>query len=239
VPHVPPHHTRKKPAPKVRLEDRFEDEARFLRTWFDRPLVTGAVSPSGKALARLMASYVDPGQPGPVIELGPGTGALTEALVERGISPDRLVLVEYDRDFCRLLKQRYPEAQVIQGDAYNLSKTLDARLREPASAVISGLPLFTKPEHQRLALLHTSFDLMHPMSPFIQFTYAVVSPMPLKQGGFHAKVSPRVWMNIPPACVWVYRRPLSLGPPITARPHVDLFDRIRERGAKMRTQMLR
>jgi phosphatidylethanolamine/phosphatidyl-N-methylethanolamine N-methyltransferase len=69
--------------------DLFEDEARFLRSWFERPLVTGAVTPSGRLLARTMASYVDPGLPGPVIELGPGTGPVTDALVRRGIAPER------------------------------------------------------------------------------------------------------------------------------------------------------
>ena len=74
--------------------DRFEDEARFLRSWFERPLVTGAVTPSGRMLARTMASYVDPRVPGPIIELGPGTGPVTDALIRRGVAQDRLVLVE-------------------------------------------------------------------------------------------------------------------------------------------------
>ena len=71
------------------------DEVHFLRSWLEKPLATGAVMPSGKMLARTMARYVDPLVPGPVIELGPGTGAVTEALVEHGIEPSRLVLVEF------------------------------------------------------------------------------------------------------------------------------------------------
>ena len=67
--------------------DPLEDEARFLRSWFERPLVTGAVTPSGKMLARTMAAYVDPRRDGPVIELGPGTGPVTEALLRRGLAP--------------------------------------------------------------------------------------------------------------------------------------------------------
>ena len=57
------------------------DEVHFIRSWLEKPLSTGAVLPSGKALARTMARYVDPLATGPVIELGPGTGAVTEALV--------------------------------------------------------------------------------------------------------------------------------------------------------------
>ena len=84
------------------------------------------MTPSGKALARTMAAYVDPSMPGPIIELGPGTGPVTEALVAQGIDPARLVLVEFDPTFCRLLRERYPTATVVQGDAYSLRRLLDA-----------------------------------------------------------------------------------------------------------------
>ena len=68
---------------------RFDDEVRFIRSWIERPLSTGAVTPSGKNLARTMARYVDPNSSGPVVELGPGTGPVTEALVEAGVDPAR------------------------------------------------------------------------------------------------------------------------------------------------------
>src|SRR5690606_33628948 len=115
------------------------------RSWIEKPLSIGAVTPSGKALARAMARHVDPEATGPVIELGPGTGPVTEALVERGIDPARLVLVEFNPEFCRLLRNRFPQATVLRGDAYRLRRTLDGFLTEPAAAVVSGLPLVTKP----------------------------------------------------------------------------------------------
>jgi phosphatidylethanolamine/phosphatidyl-N-methylethanolamine N-methyltransferase len=186
------------------LDAKFHDEARFLKSWFDKPLITGAVSPSGKALARMMARYVDPETPGPVIELGPGTGPVTEALIARGVAEERLVLVEFNPDFCRLLKKRFPKARVIEGDAYGLGATL-RDIKTPAAAVVSSLPLFTRPERQRLSLLDDAFALMGSQCPFIQFTYATVSPMPLKGGRFQAAKSPRVWLNLPPARVWIYR----------------------------------
>jgi phosphatidylethanolamine/phosphatidyl-N-methylethanolamine N-methyltransferase len=186
---------------------RIDDDARFLKTWLDKPLLTGAVSPSSKALARKMASYVDPDLPGPVIELGPGTGPVTDALIERGITEERLILVEFNPEFCALLRKRYPRARIIQGDAYALQTTLAGLHSELAAACISSLPLMTKSERVRLSLLFAAFERMHAGAPFIQFTYAAVSPMPKKSGGFEAHVSPRVWLNLPPACVWVYRRP--------------------------------
>jgi phosphatidylethanolamine/phosphatidyl-N-methylethanolamine N-methyltransferase len=183
-----------------------DDEVRFLRSWIERPLSTGAVTPSGKMLARTMARYVDPKKSGPVVELGPGTGPVTEALVQAGVAPSRLVLVEFNPSFCRILKARYPEATLVQGDAYSLRRLLETLLIQPAAAVVSGLPLVTKPIRMRLRLLRDAFDLMLPGAPFVQFTYSVASPVPRRFGGFSAEASERIWMNIPPARVWVYRK---------------------------------
>jgi phosphatidylethanolamine/phosphatidyl-N-methylethanolamine N-methyltransferase len=184
---------------------RLDDEVRFIRTWIEKPLSIGAVTPSSKVLARAMAAYVDPHSDGPVIELGPGTGPVTEALVAQGIDPARLILVEFDPTFCRLLRQRYPAATVLQGDAYSLKRVLGEHLA-PAAAVVSGLPLFTKPLKMRLKLLHEAFAAMLPGAPFIQFTYATVGPIPRALDRVRAEASERIWMNIPPARIWVYRR---------------------------------
>ena len=185
---------------------RLDDEVRFIRSWIEKPLTTGAVTPSGRALARTMAAYIDPSRPGPVIELGPGTGPVTAALLAQGIDPSRLVLVEFDPIFCRLLHARYPAATVVQGDAYGLKRLLTGVLEEPAAGVVSGLPLFTKPLRMRLRLLFEAFGLMSPSAPFVQFTYNAVAPIPKRLDRVSAQASERVWMNIPPARVWVYRR---------------------------------
>jgi len=185
---------------------RLDDEVRFIRSWIERPLSIGAVAPSGRMLARTMARYVDPHSEGPVVELGPGTGAVTEALVEAGVSPSRLVLVESNPAFCRILRSRYPEATLVQGDAYSLRRLLEALLIQPAAAVVSGLPLVTKPIKMRLRLIRDALDLLLPGAPFVQFTYSVAAPLPRRLGGFAVEASERVWMNLPPARVWVYRK---------------------------------
>lgn len=185
---------------------RLDDEVRFIRSWLEKPLAIGAVTPSGRVLARAMARYVDPSISGPVIELGPGTGPVTEALVDEGIAPERLVLVEFNPTFCQLLRSRFPKATVIQGDAYGLRRLLGEYLRHPAAAVVSGLPLFTKPIRMRLRLLREALELMQPGAPFVQFTYAVVPPIPKTLSGVQAEASERIWMNLPPARVWVYRK---------------------------------
>ncbi len=192
----------------ARLEKKIQslDEVRFIRSWLEKPLSTGAVAPSSKLLARTMAAYVDPQVAGPVIELGPGTGPVTEALVAQGVDPARLVLVEFNPTFCRLLRLRYPTATVVQGDAYGLQRLLGSLLREPAAAVVSGLPLFTKPLKTRLRLMQNAFALMAPQAPFVQFTYAMVPPIPKGLNGVRTEASERIWMNLPPARVWIYRK---------------------------------
>lgn len=186
---------------------RFGDDARFLKSWIDSPGRTGAVAPSSPFLARRMASYVDPQVEGPVVEIGPGTGPVTEALIARGIDEARLVLVEFSPEFCELLRRRFPRATIVEGDAYALSQTLQGHLGERASAVLSSLPLFNKPPAERAALVRDAFDnVLQPGAPFIQFTYAVISPVPREGAGLKAQVSDWVLRNIPPARVWVYRR---------------------------------
>lgn len=184
---------------------RIDDEVRFLRSWIEKPLHMGAVMPSGKMLARTMARYVDTESAAPVIELGPGTGAITDALIARGVDQRRLVLVEFNPGFCALLRERYPQATVVQGDAYHLDRTLKA-VAAPASAIVSGLPLVTKPMLTRLRLVRDAFTMLIPGAPFIQFTYAVIPPIPKSLPGVSTESSERVWMNIPPARVWVYRK---------------------------------
>jgi phosphatidylethanolamine/phosphatidyl-N-methylethanolamine N-methyltransferase len=185
---------------------RLDDEVRFLRSWIEKPLHMGAVMPSGRVLARTMAQYVDVDSSGPVVELGPGTGAITNALIEHGIDQKRLVLVEYNPGFCALLRDRYPQAKVVQGDAYKLRDSLWDVLSVPASAVVSGLPLVTKPMLTRLKLIRDAFLALAPGAPFVQFTYSVAPPIPKSLPGVSTEASERIWMNLPPARVWVYRK---------------------------------
>jgi len=186
----------------------FRDEAHFIRSWLEKPLSIGAVSPSSKFLARMVAAPIDPAIPGQILELGPGTGPVTEALLERGVAEDRLVLVEYDPGFVDLLRKRFPRATVIQGDAYGIRNTVAKLMHGPAAGLVSSLPLLTKPMPHRARFLRHCLDLVLPGAPVVQFTYSVAPPAPpslirdtLVEG------SPVVWRNIPPARVWTYRRP--------------------------------
>ncbi len=187
--------------PKLRLDD----EVRFLSTWLQSPIKTGALSPSSPALAKAMAAEIDPSVPGPVVEIGPGTGPVTEAILARGIAPQRLVLVEFNREFCALLRKRFPGVTVIEGDGYALADTLGDTAGQPLAAVISSLPLMTRPMPVRLRTLVAALRLLRRGAPFVQFTYAMTAPIPPRPSRFTITASPRIWMNLPPARVWVYR----------------------------------
>ncbi len=189
-----------------------------------------------------MARCVDIDIPGPVIELGPGTGPVTQALLQRGVAPERLVLVEYDPAFCRLLERRFPGVRVVQGDAYDLGATLAGVLDEPAAAVVSSLPLLNKPDNDRLELLADAFDMLHPAGVFVQFTYGMVSPIPRRMAlramqPFTAEASQPVWLNLPPARVWCYRP--ALEQILSKRDNPNrLFGSIKERTGRVKDEIL-
>jgi phosphatidylethanolamine/phosphatidyl-N-methylethanolamine N-methyltransferase len=181
------------------------DQLRFLGRLIARPVHTGAVAPSSRALGRAMAAQIDPSGDLPVLELGPGTGVVTEALIARGVAPEHLTAIEYDPNFAALVASRFPRARVIQGDAFALDKTLGGRLTGPLAAVVSSLPLINFPYEMRTALLDDIFGRLAPGAPFVQFSYRFrppVAPPP----GVSLKRAAVVWLNLPPARVWVYRR---------------------------------
>jgi phosphatidylethanolamine/phosphatidyl-N-methylethanolamine N-methyltransferase len=183
------------------------DNARFLKSLVATPRLTGAVAPSGRALARAMAAAIGSPPRGLVIELGPGTGPVTRSLIEAGLPPSRLVLVEYDSAFCTMLKSRFGDMHVIQGDAYDLPRTLAPFAGQPIAAVVSSLPLLNQPTPLRTNLIADAFGLMGPAGVFVQFTYGLQSPIPREfcANRYSAARSRPILLNLPPAFVWTYR----------------------------------
>jgi phosphatidylethanolamine/phosphatidyl-N-methylethanolamine N-methyltransferase len=183
------------------------DEAHFLKSLLQSPRSTGALAPSGRALAKAMAAAVGAPAKGLVVELGPGTGPVTKALIERGVPRERLVLIEHDKRFCRMLAQRFAPARVVQGDAYDLENTLREFSGKSIAAIVSSLPLLNEPPYKRERLLSEAFALMGPAGLFVQFTYGFVSPVPREACAdrFSARGGAPIWRNLPPARVWTYR----------------------------------
>jgi phospholipid N-methyltransferase len=174
----------------------------FLRALAFNPRRVGAIAPSGANLASLITREISRDS-GPVLELGPGTGVFTQALLARGVKEHDLTLVEYGSDFVRRLQTRFPRARVLWMDAawmasYELFET-------PLGAVVSGLPLLNFPERKVSAILAAAFGNLRDGGAFYQFTYGMQCPIPralLDRLGLQANCMGRVLLNVPPASVY-------------------------------------
>lgn len=184
----------------------------FLRAWVTDPGTVGALAPSGGSLAKLMASEITSASR-PIIELGPGTGVFTRALLDRGLRQEDLTLIEYQSEFVRLLKRRFPKARVLSMDAAALHLN-ELFQNAPVGAVVSGLPLLNMSPRKSIAILAGSFSYLRPGGAFYQFTYGPRCPVPgscLDRLGLHATRVGRALLNVPPASVYrIRRRPFRL-----------------------------
>ncbi len=182
---------------------RRSDGGAFLREWLSDPLRVAAIVPSGRALAEMMTRDLNPAS-APVIELGPGTGAFTDALLKRGIPEDRLALIETGSNFVNLLRFRLPRATVLAMDATQLRKvTLFGG--EPAGAVVSGLPVLAMPPRAVMLIVHGAFVHLRRGGAMYQFTYGPVCPVKrqiLDRLGLEAKRIGSAMINLPPASVY-------------------------------------
>lgn len=188
------------------LAAHFEDELRFLRGWLETPRAVGAIMPTSAAVSRLMASVVDTQSGLPILELGAGTGVITKAILERGVPPHRLHLVEYSADFVDHLRRSFPRVNVVRGDAFDLNATLGEDRDLVFDAVISGVPLLNFPMAQRIAYVEDLLDRLPPGRPVVQFTYGPFSPVPARGQSYRVEHLGFVLRNMPPAQLWVYRR---------------------------------
>ncbi|MGH6932445.1 MAG: class I SAM-dependent methyltransferase [Dongiaceae bacterium] len=184
--------------------------ALFLKRWLKDPRGIGAIAPSSRRLGAAMAALIPPTSTGPVIELGGGTGAITRAILEAGIAPGRLIVVERDPNLHQTLCEAFPTVRTVKGDATALRWLLRKFGIMHASAVVSGLPLLNMPKSARRSIVDESFALLEPGAPFIQFTYGMASPIPRHEFGVSGEVKRRILNNLPPASVWVYRRMIQL-----------------------------
>jgi phosphatidylethanolamine/phosphatidyl-N-methylethanolamine N-methyltransferase len=148
----------------------------FLCQWLSNPLQVGAVTPSGKALSDLITRHID-ASTAPVIELGPGTGVFTRALLDRGIREESLVLIEYSSEFTATLRRRFPRAQILQLDAATLA-SVDLLGGEKAGAVVSGLPMLSMRPKKAMMILKGAFGHLRRRGAFYQFTYTHQCPVP-------------------------------------------------------------
>lgn len=179
----------------------------FISAWVRNPLQVGAIAPSSNRLAGQMAAQVGESSE-LVVELGAGTGAVTRALLNRGIPATRLIAVERDERLAAQLSLQFPRLKVLNGDAGRLRQLLGRRLDRPVDAVVSSLPLLSLPGITRARAVVEAFAILRPGGRFIQFTYGPRPPIPEAAARSLGVVGERaglVLRNLPPAAVWVYR----------------------------------
>lgn len=186
----------------------------FFRQWLKNPLAVAALSPSSRQLARLMIQELPPGARR-VIELGGGTGVFTRALLDHGVAPDHLMVLELNQELHQYLSQRFVNARIVCGDARELRDLVRQYHFDadgPVDAVLSGLGLLSMSRRTQRDILEAAFGVLAPHGRFVQFTYGPVSPvarellddlgLTVRRGGF-------AWWNMPPASVYVLERSRS------------------------------
>ena len=191
-----------------RLLSALSDTTLFVQEWLTNPKRTGSVVPSSRRLAAAMARWLPQNPDSFVLELGPGTGIVTEALLQRGLRQEKLVAIEHNPKLAWLLRERYPHAHIITGDAWQLDVLLRERPNPILSvgAVISSLPLLNFSEDQAEALAQKIRAVLEPQGNWVQFTYRIHKLRPRGASTFQLHASKIVWFNLPPARVSVFRK---------------------------------
>jgi len=189
-----------------RLGRLFDEEIRFFKGWLDQPGKVGSILPTSPVTSRRIASVVNPDSPLPVLELGPGTGVVTKAILERGLPPEKLVCLEYSNEFIDHLRASFPGVTFLQGDANNLEVALGPFAKTRFDCIISGIPLLNLPMEKRFALVDSLLSRVAPGRPIVQITYGPKSPLPERTKGYKIEKLDFVIRNVPPAHLWLYRR---------------------------------
>jgi phosphatidylethanolamine/phosphatidyl-N-methylethanolamine N-methyltransferase len=184
------------------------DTGLFLQEWLANPQRMGSVVPSSRQLAAAMAHWLPANPESFVLELGPGTGAVTKALIKRGLREEKLVAIEHNPKMARLLREKFPRAHIITGDAWKLDELLRAR-REPiesVGAVFSSLPLLNFSVEEAESLAQKIRAVLQPQGNWVQYSYRIHNLRTRGASSFKLHASKIVWLNLPPARVSVFRK---------------------------------
>jgi len=179
----------------------------FLRRWLANPLRVGAVLPSSKALARLVARNAVQSPDSIVVELGAGTGTITRRLIEAGAREANLIVVELDSDYAAYLQRQFPKATVIEGDATQPCTLVPESVIGRVDTVISGIPALQFPLEKQRSYMDQCFALVRPEGQVLQYTYSLKSPLPCRPLAMAGRRLGLALANVPPAHLWGYTRP--------------------------------
>ncbi len=182
------------------------DTTLFLREWIAHPQRIGSIVPSSPRLAAAMARWIPRDPESYVLELGPGTGPVTEALLQRGLREERLIAIEFNETLAATLQKKYPRAHIIAGDAWLMDELLQKISVQSVGAVISSLPLLNFTPEQASALAGKIRNVLEPSGHFVQFSYQIAKKRTRGGDDFNLVASQLVWLNLPPARVSVYQK---------------------------------
>lgn len=175
----------------------------FFRRWIANPLQMGSVIPSSRALCRRLVAEVRRAPDEAVLELGAGTGVVSRALLESGVPPERLIVVEIVPDLAQHLRRVLPGVNVIEGDVRRLPDLIPAHWHGRIGTVICGIPMVMQPLAEQRRFI-AAIEAVAPGRGFLHFSYCITSPLPapkLRLSGERAAWTP---LNFPPASVWRY-----------------------------------
>ncbi len=190
---------------KIKLSIQKSETVLFFREFIKSPRNVGSIFPSSKSLALCMARQIPNNSNRFIVELGAGTGSVTEGLLKYGIDPARLILIEKSPKLARHLQKRFPSVMVIEGDASNLIEILTQQQILNVDAIISSLPFCSLPYAITQTITTQIYHLIRDNGKFIQFTYDLRnSNLKKLYQDFYHLYSKTVWLNFPPASVKVF-----------------------------------
>jgi phosphatidylethanolamine/phosphatidyl-N-methylethanolamine N-methyltransferase len=187
----------------ARAKHRIANPAMFLRRWLMNPLQMGSVVPSSAALCRRIVAQADWSAGEAVLELGAGTGVVSRALLEAGLPPEQLIVVEIVRDMAAHLRDVLPGVQVIEGDARALPSLVPVRWQGQIASVVCGIPLVLLPLAEQRRFIH-AIEAVAPHRGFLHYSYCITSPLPWRKHALAARREAWTPLNFPPASVWRY-----------------------------------
>ncbi len=177
----------------------------FFRHWLRSPLGMGAVMPSCRGVGTAMARALPRDRAGWLLELGGGTGSVTQELLAAGWPAARLVSVEREPDLAAMLARRCPGVGVHAADA----RAIDGLLRklgiDALTGVVSSLPIKWFPLEDQRAIVEPCLDRLGTGRPLLQLTNAFASPLPMRRLGLTGVEVARLWLPLP-VQIWSYRR---------------------------------
>ncbi len=190
------------------------DRLGFIRQFARAPIRTGAVAPSSSRLAQAMTDAARLDEAGTVLELGPGTGIVTEKILEELPNGARFLALEINPEFAAATRRRCPAARVEVDDAANARQHLEAMGVEHCDAVLSGLPWAAFSATRQDELLHAIHDVLRPGGRFVTFAYLQGLVLPparrfersLRRNFGTVRTTPIIWRNLPPAFAYVASR---------------------------------